>query len=135
MYNELLKAGLTCGVLEKLSYHSQLDKSLVHSLRHFYKDVIFDDIQQMIKFYNDSEELDDLAIDYRIKSKDSCIRKYNKFYPEMRVEKTFNDVLGFRMLCDNYDEILNQNNLDKIRVVDMSKGKANDDGYKGSLFL
>lgn len=135
MYNELLKAGLTCRVLEKLSYHSQLDKSLVHSLRHFDKDAIFDDIQQMIKFYNDSEELDDLAIDYRIKSKDSCIRKYNKFYPEMRVEKTFNDVLGFRMLCDNYDEILNQNNLDKIRVVDMSKGKANDDGYKGSLFL
>lgn len=131
MYNELLKAGLTCGVLEKLSYHSQLDKSLVHSLRYFDKDVIFDDIQQMIKFYNDSEELDDLAIDYRIKSKDSCIRKYNKFYPEMRVEKTFNDVLGFRMLCDNYDEILNQNNLDKIRVVDMSKGKANDDGYRG----
>lgn len=57
--------------------------------------------------------------------------KYDKFYPEMRVEKTFNDVLGFRMLCDNYDEMLNQDNIDKIRIVDMSKGKANDDGYRG----
>ena len=131
MYNELLKAGLTYEVLEKLSYHSQLDKSLVHSLRHFDKELVFDDIQQMIKFYNNSEELDDLAVDYRIKSKDSCVRKYNKFYPEMRVEKTFNDVLGFRMLCDNYDEILNHYNLDKIRIVDMSNGKANDDGYRG----
>lgn len=30
----------------------------------------------MIAFYNDSEELDDLAVDYRIKSEDSCQRKY-----------------------------------------------------------
>lgn len=131
MYNELLKAGLSYEVFERLSYRSQLDKSLVHSLRHFDKEMLFEDIQQMIKFYNHSEELDDLAIDYRIKSKDSCIRKYNKFYPEMRAEKTFNDVLGFRMLCDNYDEILNHENLDKIRIVDLSKGKANDDGYRG----
>lgn len=85
----------------------------------------------MIAFYNDSEELDDLAIDYRIKSEDSCQRKYNKFYPDMRVEKTFNDVLGFRMLCDSYEEILENEDIDKIRVVDLSRGKANDDGYRG----
>ena len=131
MYNELLKAGLTYDVLEKISYCSKLGKSLAHSLRHFERNLIFEDIQQMIKFYNNLEELDDLAIDYRIKSKDSCMRKYNKFYPEMRVEKTFNDVLGFRMLCDNYDEIINHDKLNKIRIVDMSKGKANDDGYRG----
>ena len=35
------------------------------------------------------------------------------------------------MLCDNYDEMLNQDNIDKIRIVDMSQGKANDDGYRG----
>ena len=67
-------------------------------------------INRMITFYNNSEIMDDLAIDYRIKSEDSCLRKYDKFYPDMRVEKTFNDVLGFRMLCDNYDEMLNQDN-------------------------
>lgn len=34
----------------------------------------------------------------RIKSIDFCLRKYEKFYPEMRLEKVFNDILGFRML-------------------------------------
>lgn len=131
MYNELLKADLTYEVLQSLSYHTQLEKSLVNSLRHFDKDLLLDYINNMINFYNNCEILDDLAIDYRIKSVDSCLRKYDKFYPEMRVEKTFNDVLGFRMLCDNYDEMLNQDNIDKIRIVDMSKGKANDDGYRG----
>lgn len=131
MYNELLKAGLTYEILRSLSYHTQLGKSLVNSLRHFDKELLFDDINKVINFYNNSEIMDELAIDYRIKSEDSCLRKYDKFYPYMRVEKTFNDVLGFRMLCDNYDGILNHDNIDKIRIVDMSQGKANDDGYRG----
>lgn len=131
MYNELLKAGLTYEILWSLSYHTQLGKSLVNSLRHFDKELLFDDINKVINFYNNSEIMDELAIDYRIKSEDSCLRKYDKFYPDMRVEKTFNDVLGFRMLCDNYDGILNHDNIDKIRIVDMSQGKANDDGYRG----
>lgn len=131
MYNELLKAGLTYEILRSLSYHTQLGKSLVNSLRHFDKELLFDDINKVINFYNNSEIMDELAIDYRIKSEDSCLRKYDKFYPDMRVEKTFNDVLGFRMLCDNYDGILNHDNIDKIRIVDMSQGKANDDGYRG----
>lgn len=131
MYNELLKAGLTYEILQSLSYRTQLGKSLVNSLRHFDKELLFDDINKVINFYNNSEIMDELAIDYRIKSEDSCLRKYDKFYPDMRVEKTFNDVLGFRMLCDNYDGILNHDNIDKIRIVDMSQGKANDDGYRG----
>ena len=131
LYNELLKAGLTYEILQSLSYRTQLGKSLVNSLRHFDKELLFDDINKVINFYNNSEIMDELAIDYRIKSEDSCLRKYDKFYPDMRVEKTFNDVLGFRMLCDNYDEILNHDNIDKIRIVDMSQGKANDDGYRG----
>ena len=131
LYNELLKAGLTYEILQSLSYRTQLGKSLVNSLRHFDKELLFDDINKVINFYNNSEIMEELAIDYRIKSEDSCLRKYDKFYPDMRVEKTFNDVLGFRMLCDNYDEILNHDNIDKIRIVDMSQGKANDDGYRG----
>lgn len=131
LYNELLKASLTYEILQSLSYRTQLGKSLVNSLRHFDKELLFDDINKVINFYNNSEIMDELAIDYRIKSEDSCLRKYDKFYPDMRVEKTFNDVLGFRMLCDNYDEILNHDNIDKIRIVDMSQGKANDDGYRG----
>lgn len=131
MYNDLLKVGLDYDVFEKLSYKSTLEKSLANSLRHFDKNCIVNDIVLMTQFYNETELLDDLAIDYRIKSIDSCLRKYKKFYPEMRVEKTFNDILGFRTLCDNYDDIIERDKLDKIRIVDMSEGKANDDGYRG----
>lgn len=131
MYNVLLKAGLNYDVLEKLSYETKLEKSLVQSLRHFDKAYVVEDILDMIQFYNELDILDDLAIDYRVKSKDSCLRKYDKFYPDMRMEKTFNDVLGFRMLTDNYEEILKYPKMEKIRIVDMSRGKAGDDGYRG----
>ena len=40
-------------------------------------------------------------------------------------------MLGFRTLCDNYEEVLLLSDIDKIRVADMSQGKANDDGYRG----
>ena len=62
---------------------------------------------------------------------DSCIRKYNKFYPDMRLEKVFNDILGFRMLTDSYTSLLEGEMLEKVRIVDMSHGKAKDDGYRG----
>lgn len=131
MFNELIKAGLSDEMLQKLSYHTQLEKSLVHSLRHFDRQSLIEDVCKMIDFYNELEIMEDLAIDYRIKSIDSCLRKYDKFYPEMRVEKTFNDVLGFRMLCDNYDEILSKKDIQNMRIVDLSQGKADDDGYRG----
>ncbi len=49
----------------------------------------------------------------------------------MRAEKIFNDILGFCMLVDNYDSLLETKILKEIRVVDMSHGKASDDGYRG----
>ena len=39
--------------------------------------------------------------------------------------------MGFRTLCDNYEEILKLKSYEHIRIADMSKGKANDDGYRG----
>lgn len=45
------------------------------------------DIQKMIRFYRKLGLLDDLAIDYRIKSIDFCLGKYDKFYRDMRVKK------------------------------------------------
>lgn len=35
------------------------------------------------------------------------------------------------MLVDNYDALLNGVVPDGIRIADMSKGKAKDDGYRG----
>ena len=43
----------------------------------------------------------------------------------------FNDLLVFRALCDNYEDVLCLGENDKIRVADMSHGKAHDDGYRG----
>lgn len=88
-------------------------------------------ISEMIRFYQEAVILDLVDLDYRIKSEDSCIRKYNKFYPDMRLEKVFNDILGFRMLTDSYASLLEGEKPEEVRIVDMSHGKAKDDGYRG----
>ncbi len=131
MLKELEKNGLSVQILRKLSYKSKMGKSLVNSLRKFDKEILFREVSEMIRFYQEVDILDNVDLDYRIKSEDSCIRKYNKFYPEMRLEKVFNDILGFRMLTDSYDSLLKGEIPEEARVVDMSHGKANDDGYRG----
>ena len=131
MINELIKNGLSITALENLSYKSSLGKSLANSLRKFKKDAIFDEIESIIQFYQESEVLEEIDLDYRIKSKDSCLRKYQKYYPEMRLEKTLNDILGFRMLVNNYDDLIAELDMFKIRIADMSGGKSIDDGYRG----
>ena len=131
LIEELAKNGLTIKELEMLSYKSEMGKSLVHSLRKFDKEMLFNELRKIIIFYQETEILDDVDMDYRIKSEDSCLRKYKKFFPEMRLEKVFNDLLGFRILVDNYDVFLNGHKLDGFRIVDMSSGKAKDDGYRG----
>lgn len=73
----------------------------------------------------------DVAIDYRIKSIHSALLKYDRYFPDHQTGKVFNDLLGFRTLCDNYDEVLALRDLESIRVADLSEGKANDDGYRG----
>lgn len=108
-----------------------MGRSLVNSLRKFDREALFREVSDMIRFYQEAESLDYVDLDYRIKSKDSCIRKYEKCYPEMRLEKVFNDILGFRMLTDRYDSLLEDGIPEEIRIVDMSHGKANDDGYRG----
>lgn len=131
MLNELEKNGLSIDILRELSYKSKMGKSLVNSLRKFEKGSLFKEVSEMIRFYQEAEILDNVDLDYRVKSEDSCIRKYEKFYPEMRLEKVFNDILGFRMLIDSYNTLLEGEIPQEVRIVDMSNGKANDDGYRG----
>jgi len=57
--------------------------------------------------------------------------KYQRYYPDHQAAKVFNDMLGFRALCDNYENILLRKACTQIRIADMSGGKANDDGYRG----
>ena len=43
----------------------------------------------------------------------------------------FNDVLGFRAVCADYSKVLKLELKNNIRIVDMLKGKTNDD-YRGN---
>lgn len=75
--------------------------------------------------------LHNFTVDYRIKSIQSAFLKYERYYPDHQAGKVFNDMLGVRALCDNYENILLLNSCNQIRIADMSGGKAYDDGYRG----
>lgn len=70
---------------------------------------------------------DGLALDYRIKSVQSAVMKYERYYPNHQARKVFDDMLGFRSLCDNYNDVLELSKIPELRIADMSQGKANDD--------
>uniref|UniRef100_I5AUE0 Uncharacterized protein n=1 Tax=Eubacterium cellulosolvens (strain ATCC 43171 / JCM 9499 / 6) TaxID=633697 RepID=I5AUE0_EUBC6 len=119
-------------VLHDLSYKTSLGKSLKRNLHHFDKENLLQDVGDAISFFdNQGDILENLAIDYRIKSEQSANYKYNRYYPDSLTEKVFNDLLGFRSLCDSYSDILVLSNEANFRVADMTKGKSNDDGYRG----
>ena len=129
--DQLLKMnGLSLEILDFLSYESQLGISLKKNLPHFDKDLLIQELIAMTEWLDEQEILADIALDYRIKSIDSILNKYDRYYPDHQTRKVFNDILGFRAFCDKYDGLLN-NKSDLFRVADMSKGKAVDDGYRG----
>ena len=130
---ELLeKDGLSIETLTALSYRTSLDVNLKRNLHHFDKETLLKDVDDVISFLDKQGEiLDGIAIDYRIKSEQSAHHKYERYYPDALAEKVFNDLLGFRSLCDSYVDVLSLADEPGFRVADMSAGKANDDGYRG----
>lgn len=131
MNEYLLKMnGLSVDILQELSYESRLGIPLKKNLHYFDKDALLAELNQMTDWLDSQNALADIALDYRIKSKDSIILKYNRYYPDHQVRKVFNDILGFRAFCDSYDDILTGNNSE-FHIADLSHGKANDDGYRG----
>ena len=68
-------------------------------------------------------------MDYKVKSLDSILLKYERYYPDHQTRKVFNDTLEFREFCDSYDQVLEETS--QFRIADMIKGKAVDDGYRG----
>lgn len=123
--------GLSIELLKKLSYKSELGISLKKNLHYFNKDSLMAELVKINEWYDEFDELHDLALDYRIKSIQSAMLKYNRYYPDHQARKVFDDLLGFRSLCDNYEDVLELANIEGLRVADMSTGKANDDGYRG----
>lgn len=130
-YDILKKDGLTIELLTSLSFKSKLNPSLKRTLRHFDKQAIFKELQEVNEWYDLNENLHDILIDYRIKSLQSAYQKYHRYPLNRPLAKVFNDLLGFRTLCDNYEDILSLSQDSNIYIVDMSKGKSNDDGYRG----
>ena len=131
MSNILQRDGLTIEVLAKLSYKSELGINLKKNLHYFEKEQIFEELVKVNSWYDEFDELHDLALDYRIKSVQSSVLKYHRYYPDHQARKVFDDLLGFRSLCDNYEDVLALHEIPELRVADMSQGKANDDGYRG----
>ena len=131
MSNILQRDGLTIELLQSLSYKSEIGISLKKNLHYFDKEALVKELIKINEWYDECAELHELALDYRIKSIQSAIMKYNRYYPDHQARKVFDDLLGFRSLCDNYDDVLALMDVEGIRVADMSKGKAKDDGYRG----
>ena len=131
MSNILQRDGLTISILEKLSYKSELGINLKKNLHYFEKEKILKEIIKVNEWYDEFTELHNLALDYRIKSVQSAMLKYDRYYPDHQARKVFDDLLGFRSLCDNYEDVLALKSISELRVADMSSGKAKDDGYRG----
>lgn len=122
--------GLSLEILEKLSFQSRLKKSLKNNLNAFEQEALLQDAFAATEWFDACEMLGEVALDYRVKSEESIRSKYERYYPDRPVLKVFNDLLGFRSLCSSYEEALALH-VPQIRVIDMSHGKAKDDGYRG----
>ena len=72
----LEKDGLSIETLTALSYKTTLDKSLKRNLHQFDKDSLLKDVDEVISFLdNQGDILENIAIDYRIKSEQSAHHK------------------------------------------------------------
>jgi putative GTP pyrophosphokinase len=131
MIEDLLKLnGLSIDILEELSFPSKLGKSLKQNLHYFDKESLLTELTEVTEWLSEQIVLDEIALDFRIKSIYSIELKYERYYPNRQVRQVFNDILGFRAFCDDYSELVSLDSA-LFRIVDMSNGKANDDGYRG----
>lgn len=131
MSNILQRDGLSIDILQKLSYKSKLGINLKKNLHYFEREKLIQELIAVNAWYDEHQALRVLALDYRIKSIQSAVMKYDRYYPDHQARKVFDDLLGFRSFCDNYDDVLDLCGIDGLRVAEMTSGKAVDDGYRG----
>lgn len=86
-------------ILNILSFKSQLGISLKKNLHYFSKKDLINELIKMTEWLDEQEILAGIALDYRIKSLDSILLKYERYYPDHQTRKVFNDILGFRAFC------------------------------------
>ena len=93
MDNNILELnGLSVGILEQLSYESKLGISLKKNLHYFAKGDLIKELLDMAEWYDEQIILEDVALDYRIKSFESIASKYERYYPDAQTRKVFNDI-------------------------------------------
>ncbi|SDP03605.1 hypothetical protein [Selenomonas ruminantium] len=114
-----------------LFYTTHLGRSLKNSLHKFDKEDLLADISLARDFYDEALETADFPYDYRIKSLESCRIKYDRYYPNYAVERTYNDLFGARMIVDDYSQAYDIANMKPVRESNMILGKRLDDGYRG----
>lgn len=116
--------------ISKLFYRTTL-KSLKNTLHKFDKQELMNDISLARDFYDEALETLDFPYDYRIKSMESCRIKYNRYYPNYSVERTFNDLFGARIIIERYQMAYSIADEKPTRESNMISGKKTDDGYRG----
>lgn len=122
--NQILKKdGLSLEILNKLSYQSELGINLKKNLHYFEKNILFQELICVNEWYDSCDLLYNIATDYRIKSIQSAFFKYNRYFPDHQTRKVFDDLLGFRTLCDNYEEILKLKHMNIFELQICQKGK------------
>lgn len=114
--------------LDSLSYKTSIQKSIKQlSLRKIDIRLVIQDIMKYTQYIRDKDEFL-LLRNKRIKSIQSALLKYNKYMKGRgcKVSQCFNDILGIRIFMHKYPISFPK----YFRVVDMTKGKSSDDGYR-----
>ena len=129
--SNLAQCGLTLEKLEKLSVKSNLGVSFTEDLGRFSKEELFKELQTVTDHYNNEAILTTIDIPFRIKDLNSMLHNYERYYYTKEANRVFNDILGFRSVYTNYDDVLAMELPEQFRISDMSHGKTIDDGYRG----
>ena len=79
--------GLSVEILKELSYESKLGMSIKKNLHYFDRDILLKELFDMAEWYDEQILLENVALDYRIKSMESITSKYDRYYP---IEIQFN---------------------------------------------
>lgn len=113
-------------LLSSISYRTSLNMSLRKSLSKVDKDLLFSDLELAIEFL--AEQCFLMDYQNRVKSLQSCKLKCEKnLLKGNNIKSAFNDLFGIRIIVNEYQQCYPSH----FRVVNMTKGKKNDDGYRG----
>lgn len=115
-------------ILDSISLTSSLGKSLkTTSVRKINLNIVLKDVIKYIDMGITEQNLIHLKYEYRFKSFSSIRLKYDKY---LKIGTSayicFNDLLGIRIIVENYPKTF----PNYFRLVDLRKGKSNDDGYR-----